>query len=173
MEKGKGSLSKDFVKVVNMEEEVVEYRRYAQIVCRGIPVKAWSRITMERIADVWCNLLTLKDDTEVLKEMEIAYLLIQIGDVKEMGDLIDLEFDSKWYSVLVKEVVFDFDYIEEDQIGKKDNIISSKKLDYATLHKLLVEVRSPNTENDVGKSIFNSDHSSKLHMDSSQAHGIT
>lgn len=64
MDKRKESLSKDFVKIVNMEEEVImnDYKRYTWIACRGIPVKAWSRATIESIACVWSNLLALKED---------------------------------------------------------------------------------------------------------------
>ena len=40
MAKGKENLSKDIVKMVNMEDEVEEYMRYAWIACHEIPVKA-------------------------------------------------------------------------------------------------------------------------------------
>lgn len=52
MDKRKGSILEDLVKVTNMEEEV-KHRRYTWIVCQGNSVNAWSRATMERIATSW------------------------------------------------------------------------------------------------------------------------
>lgn len=88
---------------------------------RGIPVKAWSRMTMERIAALWGNLLTLKEDIELPKDMEIAYLLIQTGNIKEIHELIDFDFELKLYSLRIKEVVVDVDSLEaECQVSKNE-----------------------------------------------------
>lgn len=76
---------------------------------------------MEKIAALWGNLLTLKVDTELLKDMEIAYLLIQTGNIKEIHELIDFNFESKLYSLRIKEVVVDVDSLEaECQVNKNE-----------------------------------------------------
>lgn len=63
---------------------------------------------METIVSVWGNLFALKDDIKSLKEMEIAYLLIQIRNVKKIDEVVDMDVESKLYNVRAREVVFDF-----------------------------------------------------------------
>lgn len=100
-------------------------------------MKAWSRATIDRIATSWEKLLTLKEETESLKELELGYLLIQTRSLKEIDEIIDLNFESRYFSVRVREVIFDDAELEECLWNKMiEEDLSPEKLSSRSPHNL-------------------------------------
>lgn len=103
LKENKEKINEFFIQLEAMENKISSVKRYVWIDCKDIPLQVWSRDTMGNIAALWGKLIALHPETESIKQVESAKILIQTEQVENIEQIIKLNWKGRQYPIMVRE----------------------------------------------------------------------
>ncbi|KAK8571187.1 hypothetical protein V6N13_025742 [Hibiscus sabdariffa] len=97
------ALKKWFKNVKKWSEELSDCNRRAWVSCQGIPIHAWNEETIENIASLWGDLISVDERTVKPSSFYRAYFQILTNYSDHINETIELNVASKVFKVRVCE----------------------------------------------------------------------